>query len=64
MEREPVPEHEHERLRIFRRKVLGEVDQRDQYSDQNTKKVQRPDTQDAPQVKEAQVEFSAPFLFA
>jgi hypothetical protein len=35
-----------------------------QYSDQKTKKIQRPDTQDAPQVKEAQVEFSAQFLFA
>jgi hypothetical protein len=40
------------------------VDQREQYSDQKTKKIQRPDTQDAPQVKEAQVEFSAQFLFA
>jgi|SRR5580658_6090236 hypothetical protein len=28
------------------------------------KKYQQPDTQDAPQVKEAQVEFSAQFLFA
>jgi hypothetical protein len=28
------------------------------------KKIQRPDTQDAPQVKEAQVESSAQFLFA
>jgi hypothetical protein len=40
------------------------VDQREQYSDQKTKKIQRPDTQDAPQVKEAQVELSVQFPFA